>query len=317
MTHYAVNVSLRNKAGKEHGRRAPLWQGDAADVRDALKAATELLLPLVTAEVDAIVLTAVDSKGGRTTATEYAEDITGAKGMSLGSSLLDANADHGLSPAELQRAQHELDMRALKAMPLDYGDQGLNASERMGLPKDPHGETITIHPGFAGPAQGPDVFGVDTWVCIETTVWNEPGFERKEIKRHVHHDGTERITTRIYDINGNVRHEEVEYETRHLGDSKRTLKLKGKLVDFTVAPATKDEYTPKAKNLMPFILGNFAKLNAEQHRLQHTVLVSQRIYQQLKDEIGMGPNADLTGFSGIKVKVEPHLNGQKAQIIYL
>lgn len=117
MTVYRINASLRNKAGKEIAHRTPLWVGDAPSVRAALNTAKDHLKPHMTPLVDTIVLHSIDDKGGRTTATEYAEDITHGVGTSLGTSLLDEHADHGLTPEQIAAAQAGLEKRALAAIP--------------------------------------------------------------------------------------------------------------------------------------------------------------------------------------------------------
>lgn len=119
MTIYRVGASIRDARHKEVRNLRTLWNGDAADPRQAIVSAHAALGPILKDEprADTIVLHIHDPKGGVTTTTEYAEDFLIGKGASLGTALLDEHSDHGLSAEETADAKRALEAKALLGTP--------------------------------------------------------------------------------------------------------------------------------------------------------------------------------------------------------
>lgn len=119
--HHKINASLRNKANREIAHRTPLCAVDADSAKHAIELARGRLLDAITATplCDSVVLHIYDAKGGMVTATEFAEDYLRGKGSSLAqSTLMDKNADHGLTPEERDAALERLQTAAVDAMPV-------------------------------------------------------------------------------------------------------------------------------------------------------------------------------------------------------
>lgn len=116
---HQVNANVLDKSRRELARKHPLWKGDVESAKQAIEAAHKLLGPIFEGEprADSIVLHILPEKGGAIMSTEYAEDWRIGKGASLGDSLLAQNADHGLTPEEVDAAQKALTQRAVAAMP--------------------------------------------------------------------------------------------------------------------------------------------------------------------------------------------------------
>jgi len=153
VTNYRVSASIRNKHGKELRSIRTLWQGDAADPKQAIVSAHQALGPLLKGEpmADTIVLHIHDPKGSITTTTEYAEDFLICPGASIGKTgLMDANADHGLSEEQIEAAKKALESTAVATVLPDAAEQARQFHEAM-KPFLPDADAADlVFPGISG-----------------------------------------------------------------------------------------------------------------------------------------------------------------------
>jgi len=286
---HTINASFRNKSGKELSARHPIWSGDAIDAGHALKQfiGGGFLHAHVTPLVDTIVLHVIDAKGGRTTATEYAEDIIHGKGTSLGTSLLDEHADHGLSKDEVAAAQEALESRALAAMPQVASKAAANKCE----PRYEHDIMVDL--------TGPHVPGV-----VGTVLDENPNLSQGMLDAIVGQVSRKAAARALEEIL--ARHDETIYIDRKLGD--------GDVRNYGGCPPHgKTDQTKRNVFQLIYLGGSesaLEHLRDEAERVRRATgckiteaIVDRLTYNQMKRDLGMGPQADFLSVGGIKITV--------------